>query len=38
LGTVKGDFQDMCKNLVGMMFEGAAFQFIDLGANTGATR
>jgi 5-methyltetrahydrofolate--homocysteine methyltransferase len=31
LGTVKGDLHDIGKNLVGMMFEGAGFQVVDLG-------
>ncbi|MCD6424649.1 MAG: corrinoid protein [Anaerolineales bacterium] len=31
LGTVKGDFHDIGKNLVGMMCEGAGFEIIDLG-------
>ncbi len=31
LGTVKGDLHDIGKNLVGMMFEGAGFEVIDLG-------
>jgi len=31
IGTVKGDLHDIGKNLVGMMFEGAGFQVIDLG-------
>jgi methylmalonyl-CoA mutase cobalamin-binding domain/chain len=31
LGTVKGDLHDIGKNLVGMMWEGAGFQVIDLG-------
>jgi len=32
-GTVKGDLHDIGKNLVGMMFEGAGFQVIDLGSD-----
>ena len=31
IGTVKGDLHDIGKNLVGMMFEGAGFQVIDIG-------
>jgi len=31
IGTVKGDLHDIGKNLVGMMFEGAGFNLIDLG-------
>ncbi len=33
LGTVQGDLHDIGKNLVGMMLEGAGFEFIDLGAD-----
>ncbi len=33
IGTVEGDLHDIGKNLVGMMFEGAGFQVIDLGVN-----
>jgi 5-methyltetrahydrofolate--homocysteine methyltransferase len=33
IGTVKGDLHDIGKNLVGMMFEGAGFQVVDLGIN-----
>jgi 5-methyltetrahydrofolate--homocysteine methyltransferase len=33
LGTVKGDLHDIGKNLVGMMFEGAGFDLIDLGTD-----
>ncbi len=33
MGTVKGDLHDICKNLVGMMCEGAGFELIDLGFN-----
>ena len=33
LGTVKGDIQDIGKNLVGMMLEGAGFEVFDLGIN-----
>ncbi len=31
LGTVKGDLHDIGKNLVGMMWEGAGFEVVDLG-------
>lgn len=31
IGTVEGDLHDIGKNLVGMMFEGAGFNVIDLG-------
>jgi 5-methyltetrahydrofolate--homocysteine methyltransferase len=31
LGTVKGDLHDIGKNLVGMMFEGAGFEVVDIG-------
>ncbi|MEA1987559.1 MAG: corrinoid protein [Candidatus Marinimicrobia bacterium] len=33
LGTIKGDMHDIGKNLVGMMFEGAGFDVIDLGVD-----
>lgn len=33
IGTVKGDLHDIGKNLVGMMWEGAGFEVIDLGAD-----
>ena len=33
MGTVKGDLHDIGKNLVGMMFQGAGFEVIDLGFN-----
>ena len=33
IGTVKGDLHDIGKNLVGMMFEGAGFQVVDLGSD-----
>jgi 5-methyltetrahydrofolate--homocysteine methyltransferase len=32
-GTVKGDLQDIGKNLVGMMMKGAGFEIIDLGSD-----
>ena len=31
VGTVKGDLHDIGKNLVGMMFEGAGFEVVDIG-------
>ena len=31
IGTVKGDLQDIGKNLVAMMWEGAGFKVVDLG-------
>ena len=31
IGTVKGDLHDIGKNLVGMMFEGAVFEVVDIG-------
>jgi len=31
LGTVQGDHHNIGKNLVGMMFEGAGFEVVDLG-------
>jgi 5-methyltetrahydrofolate--homocysteine methyltransferase len=33
IGTVKGDFHDIGKNLVKMMLEGAGFEVIDLGVD-----
>ena len=33
VGTVKGDLHDIGKNLVGMMFEGAGFNVVDLGTD-----
>ncbi len=36
MGTVKGDLHDIGKNLVAMMFEGAGFEIIDLGADVPA--
>jgi 5-methyltetrahydrofolate--homocysteine methyltransferase len=36
LGTVKGDMHDIGKNLVGMMFEGAGFEVIDIGIDQSA--
>ena len=34
IGTVKGDINDIGKNLVCMMMEGAGFEVVDLGINT----
>lgn len=36
LATVKGDIQNIGKNLVGMMLEGAGFQVFDMGTNLTA--
>jgi 5-methyltetrahydrofolate--homocysteine methyltransferase len=36
LGTVKGDLHDIGKNLVGMMFQGAGFEVVDLGVDQSA--
>ncbi|MFC1798815.1 B12-binding domain-containing protein [Thermodesulfobacteriota bacterium] len=36
LGTVKGDLHDIGKNLVGMMFEGAGFEVVDIGVDQSA--
>jgi 5-methyltetrahydrofolate--homocysteine methyltransferase len=33
VGTVKGDLHDIGKNLVGMMFEGAGFEVVDIGTD-----
>ena len=33
IGTVKGDIHDIGKNLVGMMWEGAGFDVVDIGIN-----
>lgn len=33
IGTAQGDIHDIGKNLVGMMFEGAGFEVIDLGVD-----
>jgi len=35
MGTVKGDLHDIGKNLVCMMLQGAGFEIIDLGVDTG---
>ena len=36
IGTIQGDLHDIGKNLVAMMWKGAAFEVVDLGANIGA--
>ena len=36
MGTVKGDFHDIGKNLVAMMLEGAGYEVIDLGTDVSA--
>jgi 5-methyltetrahydrofolate--homocysteine methyltransferase len=38
IGTVKGDLHDIGKNLVAMMWKGANFEVIDLGANVPLDR
>ena len=38
IGTVKGDLHDIGKKLVGMMFEGAGYQVVDLGVDVPAAR
>ncbi|MFB3816874.1 MAG: corrinoid protein [Candidatus Methylomirabilales bacterium] len=38
LGTVRGDLHDIGKNLVGMMWEGAGFEVVDLGADVPADK
>ena len=38
IGTVKGDIHDIGKNLVGMMWEGAGFEVINLGINVDADK
>ena len=38
VGTVKGDIHDIGKNLVGMMWEGAGFEVINLGVNVDADK
>ena len=35
IGTVKGDLNDIGKNLVAMMLEGAGFEIMDLGTDVG---
>jgi 5-methyltetrahydrofolate--homocysteine methyltransferase len=36
IGSIQGDLHDIGKNLVAMMWKGAGFKVIDLGANIGA--
>lgn len=36
IGTVQGDLHDIGKNLVAMLFEGAGFKVVDLGADVSA--
>jgi 5-methyltetrahydrofolate--homocysteine methyltransferase len=38
IGTVKGDIHDIGKNLVGMMWEGAGFEVVNLGVNVDADK
>ena len=38
IGTVKGDIHDIGKNLVSMMMEGAGFEVVDLGVNSGVEK
>ncbi len=38
LGTVKGDMHDIGKNIVGITFEGAGFEVIDLGVDVPAEK
>jgi 5-methyltetrahydrofolate--homocysteine methyltransferase len=38
IGTVQGDLHDIGKNLVGMLFEGAGYQVIDLGVSVAPER
>ena len=38
IGTVQGDLHDIGKNLVGMLFEGAGYQVIDLGVDVAPGR
>ncbi len=38
IGTVKGDIHDIGKNLVGMMWEGAGFEVIDIGINNSVEK
>ena len=38
IGTVQGDLHDIGKNLVGMFFEGAGYQVIDLGVDVAPGR
>lgn len=38
IGTVKGDMHDIGKNILGMIFEGAGFEVIDLGVDVSAEK
>ncbi len=38
IGTIQGDLHDIGKNLVGMLFEGAGYQVIDLGVDVAPGR
>jgi 5-methyltetrahydrofolate--homocysteine methyltransferase len=38
IGTVKGDLQEIGKNLVAMLLEGAGFRIIDLGTDVDTER
>jgi len=38
LGTVKGDLHDIGKNIVGILFEGAGWQVIDIGVDVAPER
>jgi len=38
IGTIQGDLHDIGKNLVGMLFEGAGYQVIDLGVDVAQAR
>jgi 5-methyltetrahydrofolate--homocysteine methyltransferase len=38
IGTIQGDLHDIDKNLVGMLFEGAGYQVIDLGVDVAPGR
>jgi 5-methyltetrahydrofolate--homocysteine methyltransferase len=38
IGTIQGDLHDIGKNLVGMFFEGAGYQVIDLGVDVAPGR
>jgi 5-methyltetrahydrofolate--homocysteine methyltransferase len=38
IGTVAGDVHDLGKNVVRLMFEGAAFRVVDMGVNVSAER
>lgn len=38
IGTIQGDLHDIGKNLVGMLFEGAGYQVVDLGVDVAPAR